>query len=71
MLQSKLETKVGILGEYSQLNVIQKSLVVDSMPELTHDDWVKEQCEDSDFGLLVLLLKSDKLKRYVVRETDS
>ena len=51
MLQSKLETKVGIPGEYSQLNVIQKSMVVDSMPKLTDDDWVKEQCEDSDVGL--------------------
>ena len=71
MLQSKLETEVGIPGEYSQLNVIQKSMVVDSTPKLTHDDWVKEQCEDSNIGLLVQLLKSDKLKRYVARELDS
>ena len=71
MLQSKLETEVGIPGAYSQLNVIQKSMVVDSMPKLTHDDWIKEQCEDSDVGLLVQLLKSGKLKRYVAREMDS
>ena len=71
MLQSKLETKVGITGEYSQLNVIQRSMVVDSMPKVTHDDWVKEQREDSDVGLLVQLLKSDKLERYVAREMDS
>ena len=63
MIQSKLGTEVGIPGEYSQLNVIQKSMVVDSMPKLTHDDWVKEQCEHSDVGLLVQLLKSNKLKR--------
>ena len=67
MLQSKLETEVGIPGEYSQLNVIQKSMVVDSTPKLTHDDWVKERHEDSNTGLLVQLLKSDKLKRYVAR----
>ena len=61
MLQSKLETKVGIPGEYSQLNAIQKSMVVDSMPKLTHDDWIKEQHEDSDVGHLVQLLKSVEL----------
>ena len=38
MLHSKLETEVGIPGEDSQLNVIQKSMVVDSVPKLTHDD---------------------------------
>ena len=46
-------------------------MVVDSSPKLTHDDWVKEQSEDSDIGHLVQLLKSNKLKMYVARETDS
>ena len=62
MLQSKLETETGIQEEYLWLNVIQKSMVVNSTPKLTHNDWVKEQHEDSDIGLLVKLLKSDKLK---------
>ena len=36
MLQSKLETEIGIPEEYSWLNVIQKSMVVNSTPKLTH-----------------------------------
>ena len=40
MLQSKLVTDVGIPDLDSWLNVIQKSMVVDSSPKLTHDDWV-------------------------------
>ena len=46
-------------------------MVVDSSPKLTHNDWVKEQNEDTDISLLVQLLKSDKLKKYVAREIDS
>ena len=54
-----------------QLKVIEKSLVVDSSPKLTCNDWVKEQSEDSDINLIVHLLKSDKLKKYLAREMDS
>ena len=43
----------------------------DGSPKLARDDWVREQSEDTDIGLLVQLLKSDKLKKYVVREMDS
>ena len=71
MLQSKLETEIGIPEEYSQLNVVQKEMLVNSTPKLTQHDWVKEQHEDSDIGLLVQLLKAAKLKRYVAREMDS
>ena len=71
MLQSKLETKVGIPDVNPQLIFILKSMGVDSSPKLTYDDWVKEQSEDPDIGLLVQLLKSNKLKKYVARETDS
>ena len=71
MLQSKLVTNVGIPEIYPQLNVIQKSMVVDSSPKLTHSNWIKEQSEDLDINLIVQLLKSDKLKKYVTRETDS
>ena len=46
-------------------------MVVDSSPKLTHNDWIKEQSEDSDINLIVQLLKSNKLKKYVAREGDS
>ena len=71
MLQSKQVTDVGVPEMYPQLHVMQKSMVVDSSPKLTHDDWIKEQSEDSDINLIVQLLKSDKLKKYVAGETDS
>ena len=50
MLQSKLVTDVGIPDLDSQLNVIQKSMVVNSSCKLTHKDWIKEQSEDSDIN---------------------
>ena len=72
MLQSKLVTEVGVLDVYPQLNVILKSMLVDSSPKLTHDDWVNKQSEDSDIvALLIWLLKTNKLKKYVAREMDS
>ena len=46
MLQSKLETVMGIPEKYSPLNVIQKEMLVNSTPKLTQSEWVKEQCED-------------------------
>ena len=71
MLQSKLVTDVGIPEEDPQLNVIQKSMVVDSSPKLTHSDWIKEQSEDLDINHIVQFLKFDKLKKYVAREMGS
>ena len=59
MLQSRLGTEVGIPEVCPQMPLIQKSMVVDSSPKLTHDDWIKEQHEDSDIGFLVQLLKVD------------
>ena len=56
---------------YPKLTVIQKSMVVTSTPKLTHEDGIKQQSEDSDINLIVQLLKSDKLKKYVAREVDS
>ena len=70
MLQSKLVTDVSVPEIYLQLNIIQKSMVVDSSPKLTHSNWIKEQSEASDINLIVQLLKSDKLKKYVAREMD-
>ena len=63
MLQSKLVTDVGIPDLDSQLNVIQKSMMVKSSPKLTHKEWIKEQSEDSHINHIVQLLKSDKLKK--------
>ena len=71
MLQLRLGTEVGIPEVCPQLPLIQKSMVVDSSPKLTHDDWIKEQHEDSDIDFLVQLLKADKLKKFVAKETDS
>ena len=42
MLQSKLVDDVGITEIDPHLNLIQKSMVVDSSPKLTHSDWIKE-----------------------------
>ena len=58
MLQSKLETEIGIPEEYLKLNVIQKEMLVNSTPKLTHIEWVKEQ-------------QSDKEGKYVAKEMDS
>ena len=59
MLQSKLMDNVGVPEVDPQLNLIQKSMVVDSSPKLTHSDWIKEQSEDSDINHIVQLLKSE------------
>ena len=71
MLQSKLVTNVGVPEIYPELNLIQKSMVVDKLPKLTHSDWIKEQSKDLDINLIIQLLKFDKLKKYVAREMDS
>ena len=71
MLQSKLETEIGIPEEYSQLNVVQKVMLVNSTPKLTHSKWVKKQHEDSDIGSVIQLFKTDKVAKYVAKEMDS
>ena len=71
MLQSKLETEIGIPEEYSQLNVVQKEMLVNSTPKLTQHEWVKEQHEDLDIGATIQLLKTGKVGKYVAKETDS
>ena len=71
MLQSKLEAEMGIPEEYSQLNVIQKEMLVSSTPKLTQCEWVKEQHKDLDIGAAIQLLKTDKLRKYVAKEMDT
>ena len=53
MLKSKLVMNVDIPEVYSQLNVVQKCLVVNSSPKLTNNNWIREQSEDSDINLIV------------------
>ena len=62
---------VNIPEMYPLLRVIQKSMVVDSLPKSTHNDWIKEQSKDSDINLVIQLLRSDKLTKYVAKETVS
>ena len=71
MLQLKLAHDVGMIEIDPHLNLIQKSMVVDSSAKLTFSDWIKEQSKDSDINHIVQLLKSEKLKKYMARETDS
>ena len=71
MLQSKLETEMGIPEKYSPLNIIQKEMLVNSTPKLTQHEWVKEQCEDVDIGTTIQLLKTGKLGKYIAKEMDS
>ena len=71
MLQSKLKTEIGIPEQYSQLNAIQKEMLVSSIPKLTQHEWVKEQHEDLDISATIQLLKTDKLGKYVAKEMDS
>ena len=70
MLQSKLETEIGMPVEYSQLNVIQKEMLVNSTPKLTQHKWVKEQHEDLDISATIQLLRTDRLGKYVAKEMD-
>ena len=70
MLQSRLETEMGIPEKYSPLNVIQKE-IVNSTPKLTPHEWVKEQHEDVDIGATIMLLKTCRLGKYVAGEMDS
>ena len=71
MLQSKLETEMGIPEKYSSLNVIQKEMLVNSPPKLTQHEWVKEQHEDVDISTTIQLLKTGKLGKYIAKEMDS
>ena len=71
MLQSKLGNEMGPPDENPPVNLILKSMMVDSSPKLTQDDWVKEQTGDLDISLMIQLLKTNELNKYVAKETDS
>ena len=71
MLQSKLETEMGVPEKYSPLNVIQKEMLVNNTPKLAQHEWAREQHEDIDIGAITQLLKTGKLGRYIAKEKDS
>ena len=71
MLQSKLVMNVEILDVNPQQKVVQKSLVVDSSPKLTNNDWIREQFEGPNISSIIQLLKFEKLKSYFAKELGS
>ena len=71
MLQSKLESEIRFPEEHLPVNLILKSMTMDTTLKLTQKDWVKEQVDDVDVNKIVQLLKSNKLSTYMVQEMDS
>ena len=71
MLQSKLESETSFPIEYLPVNLLLKSMTVDSRLKLTQKDWIREQMDDMDVGKVIQLLRSNKLNTYVAQEMDS
>ena len=61
MLQSKLESEISFPKEYLPVNLLLKSMTVDTTLKLTQKDWVKEQMDDVDVNKVVQLLKANLL----------
>ena len=71
MLQSKLESETSFPSEYLPVNLLLKSMTVDTTLKLTQKDWVKEQMHDVDVNKVIQLFKSNKLSTYMAQEMDS
>ena len=71
MLQLKLESETSLPNEYLSVNLLLKSMIVDTTLKLAQNDWIKEQMDDMDVGKVTQLLKTNKLNRYVAQEMDS
>ena len=71
MLQSKLESEISFPEEHLPVNLLLKSMTMDTTLKLTQKDWVKEQMDDVDVNKIVQLLKSNKLSTYMAQEMDS
>ena len=71
MLQSKLDSETSLPSEYLPVNLLLKSMTVDTTLKLTQKDWVKEQMDDVDVNKVTQLLKSNKLSTYMAQEMDS
>ena len=65
MLQSKLESETSLPNECLPVNLLLKSMIVDSTLKLTQNDWIKEQMDDMDVGNVTQLMKTNKLNKYV------
>ena len=71
MLQSKLESETSFLSEYLPVNLLLKSMTIDTTLKLTQKDWAKEQMDDVNVNKVVQLLKSNQLSTYIAQEMDS
>ena len=71
MLQSKLEPETSLPSKYLPVNLLLKSMTVDTTLKLTQKDWVKERMDDVDVNKVTQLLKSNKLTTYMAQEMDS
>ena len=71
MLQSKLESEISFPEEHLPVNLLLKSITIDTTLKLTQKDWVKEQTDDVDVNKIVQLWKSNKLSTYMAQEMDS
>ena len=58
ILQSKLESKTSLPSEYLPVNLLLKSMTVDTTLKLTQKDWIREQMDDVDVNKVTQLLKS-------------
>ena len=56
MLQSKLESETSLPSEYLPVNILLKSMTVDTTLKLTQKEWVKEQMDDVDVNKVTQLL---------------
>ena len=71
MLQSKLESETSLPSKHIPVNILLKSMTVDTTLKLIQKDWVKEQMDDIDVNKVTQLLKSNKLSTNVAQEMDS
>ena len=71
MLQSKLGSEISFPEEHLPVNLLLKSMIMDTTLKLTQRNWVKEQMDDGDVNKIVQLLKSNKLSTYMAQEMDS
>ena len=71
MLKSKLESEISFPEEHLPVNLLLKSITIDTTLKLTQKDWVKEQMDDVDLNKIVQLLKFNKLRTYMAQEMDS
>ena len=71
ILQSKLESETSLPNELLLVNLLLKSMVVNSTLKLTRNDWIKKQMDGMDVGKMTQLLKANRLNIYVAQEMDS